>query len=271
MSIHVSEQGTAYQLLGDSQAPVVVLIHGIGLSQHIWADFMQPLATDYCVLAYDLMGHGGSQPPASPPDLQAYARQLMQLLDALSIQQAHLIGFSLGGMINRRCAMDYSDRVQSLVILNSPHERDPQVQAQIEARASKIAVHSVEAVLPETLQRWFTPAYREQNPAQVAAIGEAVLQNHPQVYGECYRVLATGVKELIRPQPPIAQPTLVITGAKDTGSSPEMTHAIAAEMANAQALIVPELQHMGLVEQPAVFISPIVDFLQQVSDYSPQI
>jgi pimeloyl-ACP methyl ester carboxylesterase len=74
-------------------------------------------------------------------------------------------------------------------------------------------------------------------------------------------VLAAGVTELIRPVPPITHPTLVMTCENDTGSTPAMSHAIASEIAGAETIIVPGLQHLGLLERPELFTGPTKDFL----------
>jgi len=73
-------------------------------------------------------------------------------------------------------------------------------------------------------------------------------------------VLANGVRELIAPDPPITVPTLVITGENDTGSTPVMSHAIAAEIQGARTIVVDGLQHLGLMELPEEFTEPVFDF-----------
>jgi pimeloyl-ACP methyl ester carboxylesterase len=76
-------------------------------------------------------------------------------------------------------------------------------------------------------------------------------------------VLAAGVTELIRPAIPVNKPTLVMTCEHDSGSTPAMSHAIASEIPGAQTIIVPTLQHLGLIEQPSLFTGPIRSFLDQ--------
>ena len=95
----------------------------------------------------------------------------------------------------------------------------------------------------------------------MAQIRATVLANDPGNYTRHRQVLATGVVELIKPSPPIAVPTLVMTCEHDSGSTPAMAHAIASEIAGAQTVIVPRLQHLGLIERPELFIQPILRFL----------
>lgn len=259
----LSPQGTAYNLSGPDNGPNVVLIHGLGLTRQTWAGHVPALAQYFRVLTYDLCGHGESALPTSIPSLTVLSDQLRNLMDHLNLPSAALIGFSLGGMINRRFAMDHPDRVSALVILNSPHERSPEGQRLVEERAAQSSAGPA-ATIEATLDRWFTPGFRATHPGEVASVRASVLANDLSNFAFHRQVLAHGVLELIRPQPPITHPTLVMTCENDSGSTPDMTLAIAFENPNAQVRIIPALQHLGLVEQPDLFTIPIHDFLNQV-------
>lgn len=259
--VKFSDDDTAYHLSGPEDAPVVVLIHGLGLNRHTWQWHQPDLSIRYRVLGYDLYGHGESAPPPHQPSLSLFAEQLVGLLDFLSIERASLVGFSLGGMINRRFAMDHPERTDALCILNSPHERTPEAQELVEERAAKSASGGPGATLDATIERWFTPEFRSARTDIINLVRKWVLANAPDHYAQCRLVLATGVLELIRPVPPIAHPTLVITSENDSGSTPEMAYCIASEIVGSRTLIVPSLQHMGLVEAPSKFTEPVLDFL----------
>ena len=258
----ISANGSAYELHGPADAPAVVLIHGLGLNRQVWEKYYSRLANRYRVLGYDLYGHGESAPPPGMPSLTMFAEQLKGLLDELDIEQAALIGFSLGGMINRRIAMDYPQRVSALLILNSPHERSPEAQQLVEQRALDSAAGGPGATLDATIERWFTEDFRNAHGDYIERVREWVLANDADIYAECRKVLAFGVVELIRPEPPITHPTLVMTCEHDSGSTPAMSQAIASEIDGAQVVIVPGLQHMGLVENASFFLNEIADFLE---------
>lgn len=258
-----SPNGTHYELSGIRQNPPLVLIHGLGLRLSLWRDYISVLAEDYFIINYDLFGHGASQPPPTVPSLVLFSEQLKHLLDEIEVESASIIGFSLGGMINRRFAMDYPDRVQSLIILNSPHERDPKEQLLVEERAKKTAKGGPVATLDTTLKRWFTADFLSNQPNEIGKVREWVLSNDPTIYAQCRFVLAAGVKELIQPNPPISKPTLIATCEHDSGSTPEMTFSIASEFKDAKSAILPELQHLGLIERPDLFLSLVQDFLER--------
>lgn len=147
------KHGTAYNLDGPADAPVVVLIHGLGLTREsTWAGFIPHLADRFRVLSYDLLGHGQSELPDGDVDLASLSEQLVALMDGLEIGRAALVGFSLGGMINRRCAMDHPDRVTALVVLNSPHDRGAQQQALVEKRADDTAAGGPQPISQKPLR-----------------------------------------------------------------------------------------------------------------------
>ncbi|MEM7208783.1 MAG: alpha/beta hydrolase [Pseudomonadota bacterium] len=262
-----SANGTAFEWHGQRGAPVLVLIHGLGLTRDTWHGYIEELSQNYRLLTYDLFGHGESTQPPRKPDLSLYAQQLCELLDEVGVVTAVLVGFSLGGMINRRFAMDHPDRCDALVILNSPHERSAQAQQLVEQRAADTSAGGPAATLDATIDRWFTADFIRERQDVIQNIRGWVLANNPQTYAECRQVLAHGVIELIRPQPPVTVPTLVMTCEHDSGSTPAMTQAIAREISGAQSVIVPHLQHMGLVEQPQQFIQHLLPFLATLCEH----
>lgn len=259
-----SRNGTVYQLTGPAQAPVVVLIHGLGLNRGIWDAFVSAFSNRYRVLRYDLFGHGESAAPPAMPTLGVFSEQLLGLMDELHIEQAIVTGFSLGGMINRRMAMDHPQRVLALGILNSPHEREPEAQKLVEQRALDSAAGGPGATLDATIERWFTPKFRADRPDVITRVRNWVLANDSKSYALSRHTLAFGVVELIRPQPPITHATLLMTCENDSGSTPAMSQAIASEIPGAQVVIAPRLQHMGLSENPGFFIHALSEFFDSI-------
>ena len=257
-----TKSGTAFELTGSKGAPVLCLIHGLGLSRALWAPYLPLFEARYQVLTYDLYGHGESNPPPENASLTVYSDQIAELLDHLSINKASIIGFSIGGMINRRFAMDHGDRLDRLVILNSPHDRGEEGQLAVEERAKKVRDQGAFSTFDEALKRWFTPDYLAtgDGPRKVRAWREQV---DAESYAQAAWVLANGVRELIRPDPPIDAKTLVMTCENDSGSTPSMSHEIASEILGSDLLVVPHLQHLGLMEDVDAIAQPILNFLEE--------
>ena len=108
----ITLDGTMYSLTGPETAPVVILIHGLGLNKNCWQWMIPDLVDRYRILNYDLYGHGGSRMPNTTPNPSLFSEQLGALLNHCAITNGVIVGFSLGGMIARRFAQDAPDRAQ---------------------------------------------------------------------------------------------------------------------------------------------------------------
>ncbi|MEM6375032.1 MAG: alpha/beta fold hydrolase [Pseudomonadota bacterium] len=258
-----TKTGTFWQRDGRRDGPGVVLIHGLGLNLHLWAQMRRALDDRYDVISYDLFGHGQSAPAPARPSLAVFSDQLAGLLDEFAMARAAIIGFSLGGMITRRFAQDYPDRASALVILNSAHRRSDAAQRAIEARVDQARRDGPAATVEAALERWFTDRFRAGNPAMMAQVRNWILANDPEIYPQNYEVLAKGVAEITEPGRSLDHPALVMTAQEDWGNSPEMTRAIAAAMPRAKALILPQLRHMALAEDPEAVNAPVRQFLDE--------
>jgi len=256
--------GTRYRLQ-PGPGPVVVLVHGLGLDLDMWRFQRDVLAEDFTVLTYDLVGSGKSAKPAETPSLSLFSDQLARLLDALGIDRAAVAGFSLGGMIARRFAMDHPDRLWALAILHSAYKRDQAAHDAIQARVHQARENGPQATVEAALGRWFSEAYREANPAVMDWVRDTILANDKAVYPGLYQVLVDGVDELAAPEPPIATRTLVMTGDEDYGNSVEMANAIAAEIPDCSTVILRGLRHMAMVEAPVSFNDVLLTFLRDAN------
>lgn len=265
LKMHKTSGGTAFEWHGRQDAPVVVMIHGLGLNRHCWQWTIPALQDAFGVLSYDLYGHGHSAAPPQPPSLSLFSRQLSELLDDRGVTTASLVGFSLGGMIARRFAQDAPGRTRALSILHSPHTRSAGAQAAILKRVDQARQDGPTATVEAALERWFTDGFRQANPQMMAMVRSWVTANDPKIYPTIYKVLAEGVDEIVAPSPPIDCPALVITGDEDYGNGPEMTHEIAAEIKGAEAIILRGLRHMALAEDPDAINTPLRAFLDKVT------
>ena len=253
--------GTAFEIHGSENAPTVVLVHGLGLSRRLFDPMLAWFADHFQTVTYDLYGQGDSAPPPQTADLTLYSMQIKRLLTHLNVEKASVVGFSIGGMINRRFAMDFPYELNKLIIWNSPHDRGEEGQKLVEARASQVRDQGTMSTLPDALKRWFTPEFREQAPEQVDLVRQWRERVDTEGYAQAAWVLANGVRELIGPDHPIQAPALVMTCENDTGSTVQHMWQIAAELEQADVLEIPQLRHLGLMEAPEAFAKPTINFL----------
>lgn len=106
-----------YRIAGEG--PAVVLVHGMLNSSSHWHDVARTLARDHTVLAPDLIGHGDSAAPRGDYSLGAHAAAIRDLMAAVGIERATLVGHSLGGGVAMQFFYQFPQRVQRLALVSS--------------------------------------------------------------------------------------------------------------------------------------------------------
>src|SRR5687767_2108236 len=99
--------------------PPVVLVHGMVNSSRHWEPVALRLARDYTVIAPDLIGHGDSATPRGDYSLGAHAASIRDLLTAIGIDRASIVGHSLGGGVAMQYFWQFPERTERLVLVSS--------------------------------------------------------------------------------------------------------------------------------------------------------
>jgi pimeloyl-ACP methyl ester carboxylesterase len=119
-----------YRIAGSG--PPVVLIHGMVNSSRHWESVALRLADSYTVIAPDLIGHGDSATPRGDYSLGAHAASIRDLLTAIGIEKATIVGHSLGGGVAMQFFYQFPQRTERLVLVSSGglgHEVSPLLRA----------------------------------------------------------------------------------------------------------------------------------------------
>ena len=145
MELHGHDVG--YRLAGSG--PAIVLVHGLALSSATWKYVIPSLAEHYTVLAPDLIGHGESGKPRGDYSLGAYASGLRDLMVALGIDRATIVGHSLGGGIAMQLGYQFPERCERLVLVASGG-----LGKEVNALLRAVALPGAEYVLPVLLTPW---------------------------------------------------------------------------------------------------------------------
>ncbi len=115
--VRIHGHDVGYRLAGEG--PVLLLIHGMAGSSRTWEAVMPLLAQRFTVLAPDLLGHGESAKPLGDYSLGAHASGLRDLLGALGIDRATIVGQSLGGGVAMQFAYQHPEQAERLVLVGS--------------------------------------------------------------------------------------------------------------------------------------------------------
>ncbi|GAA2673446.1 MULTISPECIES: alpha/beta fold hydrolase [Nonomuraea] len=166
---HVNGVDLSYREEGDPAAPTLVLLHGRTADHNNWNPFIRRFAERFHVIAPDLRGHGASERP-DRYELPDMAEDVVALLGALGVDQAILIGHSLGGVVAYHLAMNHPERV-SLLVLEDPPAPVPHERPALEDDSPMMVETERQIVSPDPA--WAEGLKRVTAPTLVLAGGPA--------------------------------------------------------------------------------------------------
>ena len=249
-----------YQVQG--RGDPVVLLHGItGTAASNWgaAGIIDRLAEEFQVIAVDQRGHGKSDKPHDPASYgERMALDVVDLLDHLRLQQAHVVGYSMGGFITMKLVALAPDRLLSAVVGGAGW---PSAELRDDEMFDALAVSLEEGKGGGPLVEFLWPGDEPPTPEQAQAIGEAmVASNDPLALAAVVRGMpALDVSaELLR----INQvPTLNIIGSEDP-LKPN-ADALVGVMQEHRLHIVEGANHMTTLSSPE-FVDTVRTFFVEL-------
>ena len=248
-----------------AQAPVVLLIHGLAGACGLWNPVSQVLREHFRVVQYDLRGHGESGSPEGSWSLEDFVADLLQVFRRHELSRIHLAGFSLGGLIAQRFAIDHPDKVERLAIVSAVAGRTAEEKEKVTRRLENLRAGDYDTNIEAALERWFSPGFREQHPdlvEQRMALMRKV--GSQRGYIQAYKVFSTS--DLADELQLISAPTLIMTGEKDPGSNPRMAALMHSRIPDSKMEILPGLRHSLLVEAPELVAEKLNGFFLEESD-----
>jgi haloacetate dehalogenase len=119
----VETPGAEIELVGGGDGPPVLLLHGYPQTQAMWHLVAPRLAEEFTVVATDLRGYGDSSKPFGDEDHSTYSKRAMAedqvaVMEALGFDSFAVVGHDRGGRVGHRMALDYSDSVTKLAVLD---------------------------------------------------------------------------------------------------------------------------------------------------------
>jgi 3-oxoadipate enol-lactonase len=239
------------------EGPPLVLSNSLGATLQMWNPQLNTLSKHYRVSRYDTRGHGGSEMPEGPYDLDDVGRDVLELLDHLKLERAHFAGLSLGGMTGQWLAINAPDRIEKLVLLCTSPKMGPE-QMWID-RAKLVREQGTEAIVDGTFERWFTEDYRAKHP--LTGLREMFVGVPDEGYARCCGIIER--MDLRDGLPNISAPTLVIAGAQDPATPPDDHGAvIAGAVPRARLEVLDPGAHLVNVERPDAVTTLILEHLE---------
>ncbi len=241
--------------------PPLILLHGLFGGGQNWGAIRKALAPRFRVLTPDLRNHGAS-PHAAGMTYLAMAGDVIGTMDAAGIDQAAILGHSMGGKVAMTLALTHPERVSRLVVADiAPVRYPPSLRAYIAAMQAlplrtgltrRDADAGLAAIIPEAGIRAFL-------------LQSLRLELDPPVWRLGLAELAAAMPEIEGFEVPSGArydgPTLVMAGESSPYIRPE-NHALFAELfPQARFVTVPKAGHWIHAENPAGFLAALEPFL----------
>ncbi|MFQ5401016.1 MAG: alpha/beta fold hydrolase [Anaerolineae bacterium] len=251
-----------YESYGEGE--VVVLCHGLGGNHAIWYQQVPVLAQSYRVVTWDQRGFGRSSNKTGQAGPATATRDLKALLDCLGVDQAHLVGQSMGGWAVAGFALAYPERTRSLILANTVAGIfTPAIKKAFDAFARALAAAPPPHKLPFGHHPAIGQQLTRQNLAQaflykqIGSTAEPPPANMPALLQKTAYPLEA-VKRL-------DIPTLFVVGAHDPIFGPEMIREAASLLPNARVIEIPDTGHSPYFEAPQQWNEAVLAFLRETN------
>lgn len=241
--------------VGPVEAPLLVLGPSLGTSTILWETAVPALAQDYRIIAWDLPGHGASQPTRESFDVADLADAVA---DGIGEPQFLYAGVSLGGATGLQLLLRHPDRITAAAIiaagaqLGEPagwHERAAQVRAQ-----------STSSLIIASAQRWFAEGSIARQPDLTGRLLHALQNADDESYALCCEALAGyDVSDRLAE---IAAPVLAVWGERDAVAPASKATGIADGVPVGTVAMIADAAHLPPAEQPATVADTLRDFFR---------
>jgi pimeloyl-ACP methyl ester carboxylesterase len=257
--IDVGHRSISYREEGEG--PALVLLHGFLCDSRVWGPQLHDLSKGFQIVAWDAAGAGASDDPPETFTITDWAEDLARLLDALALEEAHIVGLSWGGLVAQAFFGRYPSRVRSLVLSDTYAGWKGSLPADaVEKRLTRCLSES-ELAPAELVARWVPTEFFTEVVSDVvtSAMAAIVSDFHPRGFRLMARSLAENDTTSLLPT--IRVPTLLLWGEGDQRSPIELAERFRDAIPNAELQIIPGAGHVSNMEQPDAFSTHVRRFL----------
>lgn len=243
------------RLDGPEDAPPLVLANSLGTDLTMWDPQVAALARTRRLLRFDTRGHGKSAVPPGPYAVPRLAADVLGLADHFGFARFDFCGLSLGGMIGLYLARTAGDRIGRVALCNTAALIGP--ASVWDTRIKTVDESGMAAIAAGVIDRWFTRAFQEKDPAAVARVRDVMLATDPAGYtAACAAVRDMDQRDGLGQ---VACPTLVIVGDHDLATTPAQGEELAAGIRGAQ-LVHLDAAHISNIEHAEEFTAAVTAF-----------
>jgi pimeloyl-ACP methyl ester carboxylesterase len=257
-----------YQEAGASDARPIFLIHGFASSTLMWSKVFLKLAdAGFRVIAPDLVGYGYSgKPSGGEYTIEMQARVIVGLMDHLGIEQATIVGSSYGGAVAATFSLDYSDRVEKLVLVGAVNNNEPLKYSLMRVFGSPLIGDVVAPLLIGSRRLLRMRMKRVYNRHSWVLDEKRVEARHRLLRTRAtHRAIIRTVRRWDAERVSldahlIKQPTLLLWGDTDQDVPLKDGKRLEQQILGSRLIVFPDCGHLPQEEYPEAFTEVITDF-----------
>ena len=269
MRVTINGAGIEFETSGPRTGVPVILIHGFPFSKAMWKPQVELLKKDHYVVAYDVRGHGASDPGDGQYTIEYFVDDLIGLMDHLKIPKAVVAGLSMGGYIALRAVERNPERIRALILADTRSEPDGNEGKARRAAQAKLVKTEGMAPFAETfLKSLFWERTFQDRPEIVQAVREMILATSPLAVAGTLIALAART-DTTPSLFGIKVPVLILVGQHDALTPPSASHAMKDKIPGAEIRVLARSAHVSNLENPEDFNEHLIDFLRKIQKPSP--
>ncbi len=248
-----------YELNGEG--PAVVFINGLTMDVNGWYFQVPAFAQKYRVLRYDCRGQGQSDKPDMDYSQEIHADDLNRLMDKIGIDRSHIVGLSNGGMIAQYFALEYPQKVRSLVLVDTCSYIDTLLELILKAWIRATEVGGSELRYDVALPVLFAESFVKKNLEGILGMREMNIRNNPPrpIINLARGCLKHNVNDRISE---IEVPTLIIVGEEDILVPPKYSKILYERIKGSRMVTMKNCGHVPPIEKPEEFNEIVLNFLR---------
>jgi len=257
MKIKANGISINYQVDGPDGAPWLVLSNSLATNLAMWDDQARELDRAFRVLRYDQRGHGTTEAPAGRYAFELLIADALALMDALAIKRAHFGGLSMGGATALGLAQKHPDRLDRVIVCDSPCQSTPTSSQQWEERIVVAQRQGMDPLVEPTLARWFPPEANKVNPPHLDKVRQMIRTTPVNGFIGCAAALAD--HNYAAAVATVTRPVLFMVGEKDAAAAP--MRKLNEALPGSRYVELPGAGHISNLDQPKAFTRAVKDFL----------
>lgn len=230
----------------------MVLLHGFLCDSRVWRRELEDLSDRFRVVAWDAPGAGASSDPPHSFTITDWAGYLASFLDAISIERAHVLGLSWGGLLAQAFYRIHPTRVRTLILADTYAGWRGSLGAEVAAQRLARCVRESALGPAEFVARW-VPAefFADASPELSEEMAGVVRDLHPLGFRLMAKTLAENDTSDVLAT--IDVPTLLLWGEGDRRSPLEVAERFRSLIRGSELVVIPGAGHVSNMERPAEF------------------